>query len=161
MIDKFSFLTKKGKREKKNIIKIGRLSVLWAWFVQPTFFLSFFPSLSDRQLQISAITALLDPRVPPSLSLCNSNLVPPAAPHSDPNLYPSLSPSKKSLERERPRNPKTEPLPLFLRERKWQRSKGWCFAPVKMLNFLVRKDVRKILKRKDSDAGERGNFCYY
>ncbi|XP_008223847.1 PREDICTED: uncharacterized membrane protein At1g06890 [Prunus mume] len=25
-----------------------------------------------------------------------------------------------------------------------------------MLNFLVRKDVRKILKRKDSDAGERG-----
>ncbi|KAF8389405.1 hypothetical protein HHK36_026100 [Tetracentron sinense] len=26
----------------------------------------------------------------------------------------------------------------------------------KMLNFLIRKDVRKILKRKDSDAGERG-----
>ncbi|OVA13049.1 Triose-phosphate transporter domain [Macleaya cordata] len=25
-----------------------------------------------------------------------------------------------------------------------------------MLNFLIRKDVRKILKRKDSDAGERG-----
>lgn len=25
-----------------------------------------------------------------------------------------------------------------------------------MLNFLTRKDVRKILKRKDSDAGERG-----
>ncbi|CAL5375387.1 nucleotide-sugar uncharacterized transporter 2-like [Camellia sinensis] len=28
--------------------------------------------------------------------------------------------------------------------------------PRKMFNFLVRKDVRKILKRKDSDAGERG-----
>ncbi|KAA8522730.1 hypothetical protein F0562_009108 [Nyssa sinensis] len=26
----------------------------------------------------------------------------------------------------------------------------------KMFNFLIRKDVRKILKRKDSDAGERG-----
>ncbi|RVW76694.1 Nucleotide-sugar uncharacterized transporter 2 [Vitis vinifera] len=26
----------------------------------------------------------------------------------------------------------------------------------KMLNFLIRKDVRKILKRKDSDAGEKG-----
>ncbi|XP_077236801.1 nucleotide-sugar uncharacterized transporter 2-like [Tasmannia lanceolata] len=26
----------------------------------------------------------------------------------------------------------------------------------KMLNFFIRKDVRKILKRKDSDAGERG-----
>lgn len=25
-----------------------------------------------------------------------------------------------------------------------------------ILNFLVKKDVRKILKRKDSDAGERG-----
>lgn len=26
-----------------------------------------------------------------------------------------------------------------------------------MLKFLIRKDVRKLLKRKDSDAGERGN----
>lgn len=29
-----------------------------------------------------------------------------------------------------------------------------------ILNFLVRKDARKILKRKDSDAGERGNFGF-
>ena len=28
-----------------------------------------------------------------------------------------------------------------------------------MLNFLIRKDVRKILKRKDSDAGEKGKCC--
>jgi solute carrier family 35 protein E3 len=27
-----------------------------------------------------------------------------------------------------------------------------------ILNFLGRKDVRKILKRKDSDAGERGKL---
>lgn len=33
-----------------------------------------------------------------------------------------------------------------------------------MFSFLTRKDVRKILKRKDSDAGERGNpplFVYF
>lgn len=29
-----------------------------------------------------------------------------------------------------------------------------------MLNFLIRKDVRKILKRKDSDAGEKGTVFY-
>lgn len=29
------------------------------------------------------------------------------------------------------------------------------------MNFLVRKDVRKILKRKDSDAGERGLFLLF
>ncbi|MQL78781.1 hypothetical protein Taro_011221 [Colocasia esculenta] len=28
----------------------------------------------------------------------------------------------------------------------------------KVMNFFIRKDVRKILKRKDSDAGERGSF---
>lgn len=31
----------------------------------------------------------------------------------------------------------------------------------KVMNFLVRKDVRKILKRKDSDAGERGLFLLF
>lgn len=36
----------------------------------------------------------------------------------------------------------------------------------KMFNFLERKDLRKMLKRKDSDAGERGTFsllrvCYF
>lgn len=30
-----------------------------------------------------------------------------------------------------------------------------------MFNFLLRKDVRKILKRKDSDAGEKGTNDYY
>ncbi|KAF6161752.1 hypothetical protein GIB67_013829 [Kingdonia uniflora] len=30
------------------------------------------------------------------------------------------------------------------------------FCSREMLNFLIKKDVRKILKRKDSDAGERG-----
>lgn len=30
---------------------------------------------------------------------------------------------------------------------------------LKMFNFLLRKDERKILKRKDSDAGERGTLC--
>lgn len=35
-----------------------------------------------------------------------------------------------------------------------------------MFNFLERKDFRKMLKRKDSDAGERGTFsllrvCYF
>lgn len=29
----------------------------------------------------------------------------------------------------------------------------------KMFNFFVRKDIRKILKRKDSDAGQKGN-CF-
>jgi hypothetical protein len=27
-----------------------------------------------------------------------------------------------------------------------------------MFNFLIRKDARKILKRKDSDAGEKGTL---
>lgn len=30
-----------------------------------------------------------------------------------------------------------------------------------ILNFLVKKDVRKILKRKDSDAGEKGIFFLF
>lgn len=30
-----------------------------------------------------------------------------------------------------------------------------------MLGFLMRKDVRKLLKRKDSDAGEKGIFKIY
>lgn len=30
---------------------------------------------------------------------------------------------------------------------------------LKMFNFLLRKETRKILKRKDSDAGERGTLC--
>ena len=32
------------------------------------------------------------------------------------------------------------------------------FYSGKMLNFFDRKTFRKILKRKDSDAGERGTF---
>jgi len=34
---------------------------------------------------------------------------------------------------------------------------GGCFA-AGMFNFLLSKNVRKILKRKDSDAGEKGLF---
>jgi len=30
---------------------------------------------------------------------------------------------------------------------------------LKMFNFLLKKEARKILKRKDSDAGERGTMC--
>ena len=44
-------------------------------------------------------------------------------------------------------------------------SLGFCIekgmlCSMKMFNLLTRKDVRKILKRKDSDAGERGNFFF-
>lgn len=38
---------------------------------------------------------------------------------------------------------------------------SWCCVVAKMIKFLLRKDVRKILKRKDSDAGERGNFLLF
>ena len=31
----------------------------------------------------------------------------------------------------------------------------------KMLNFFTSKDVRKILKRKDSDAGEKGTVSLF
>lgn len=38
----------------------------------------------------------------------------------------------------------------------WERVRRGMLCSRKMFNFLIRKDIRKILKRKDSDAGERG-----
>lgn len=44
----------------------------------------------------------------------------------------------------------------FISARVWENFE-WGHAR-KMFNFLLRKDVRKILKRKDSDAGEKGTL---
>lgn len=43
----------------------------------------------------------------------------------------------------------------------WEREFwGGMLCSRKMFDFLLRKDVRKILKRKDSDAGEKGTCPY-
>lgn len=52
-----------------------------------------------------------------------------------------------------------DPILISLRGSGWKRDiREWVLCSGKMFDFLRRKDIRKILKRKDSDAGQKGNY---